>query len=146
MRFVDVNVLVYAHRSDLDEHLAYKQLLVELANADERLGLAEPVLSGYLRVVTNRRIFVEPTRASEAWDQVRALLDAPASFRVAAGGGHWSAFERLSASIDATGNDVADAYLAAFAIDHNAAWLSADRGFARFPGLRWMHPLDSDER
>jgi hypothetical protein len=35
-----------------------------------------------------------------------------------------------------------DAYLAAFAIEHDAEWYSADRRFARFPGLRHHHPLD----
>jgi predicted nucleic acid-binding protein len=36
----------------------------------------------------------------------------------------------------------ADAYFAALAIEHGCEWITADRGFARFPGLRWRHPLD----
>lgn len=39
-------------------------------------------------------------------------------------------------------SDITDAYLAAYAMENNATWLSADRGFARFPRLRWSHPLD----
>jgi uncharacterized protein len=46
------------------------------------------------------------------------------------------------ADIDARGNDIADAYLAAYALENNATWLSSDRGFARFRRLRWSHPLD----
>lgn len=86
MRCVDVNVLVYAHRADLAEHADYRQLLERLANDDEPLGLPDMVLSGFVRVVTNRRIFVEPTRPDEAWQAVDALLDAPAATRLRAGG------------------------------------------------------------
>ncbi|MDR7300981.1 putative nucleic acid-binding protein [Haloactinomyces albus] len=43
---------------------------------------------------------------------------------------------------DAKGNLVPDAYLAAIAIEHGCEWITADRGFARYPGLRWHHPLD----
>src|SRR5699024_12164668 len=38
-----------------------------------------------------------------------------------------------------------DAFLAAYAIENNAVWLSADRGIARFAELTWRHPLDNDE-
>lgn len=55
---------------------------------------------------------------------------------------HWQSFERLATSINAAGNDIQDAYLAAYALENNATWLSADRGFARFRELRWEHPID----
>ena len=32
---------------------------------------------------------------------------------------------------------------AALAIENGAVLYTADRGFARFPGLRWCHPLDA---
>jgi predicted nucleic acid-binding protein len=38
-------------------------------------------------------------------------------------------------------NDVPDAHLAALAISHGLILCSADAGFARFPGLRWINPL-----
>lgn len=142
MRCVDVNVLVYAHRADLPEHSGYRRLLERLANDDEPLGLPDRVLSGFVRVVTDRRIFAEPTGSDEAWQAVDALLSAPAAMRLRAGERHWGLFRGLAADIDARGNDVADAYLAAYALETNAAWLSADRGFARFRRLRWRHPLD----
>ena len=34
-----------------------------------------------------------------------------------------------------------DAYFAALAIESGSEWITAHRGFARFPGLRWRHPL-----
>ena len=141
MNCVDVNVLVYAHRADLPEHAAYRDLLTHLGNGDEPLGLPDAVLAGFLRVVTNRRVFVEPTGPSVAWEQAAALLAAPAAMFLRPGPRHWSAFQALAESIDAAGNDLADAHLGAYAVEANATWLSADRGFARFPGLRWRHPL-----
>lgn len=45
-------------------------------------------------------------------------------------------------SAEARGNLVPDAYLAALAIEWGATWCSADRGIARFPDLRWRHPLE----
>ncbi|MGV0656573.1 type II toxin-antitoxin system VapC family toxin [Mycolicibacterium thermoresistibile] len=142
MLCVDVNVLVYAHRSDLPEHPQYRPLLERLANGDEPLGLPEMVLSGFVRVMTNRQIFNQPVNPNEAWEAVDALLDAPAAMPLRAGDRHWTIFRQLAGALEARGNDVADAYLAAHAVENNATWVSADRGFARFPRLRWAHPLD----
>jgi predicted nucleic acid-binding protein len=36
---------------------------------------------------------------------------------------------------------VADAYIAALAIEHGCELITTDGEFARFPGLRWRHPL-----
>lgn len=141
MKCADVNVLLYAHRADLPEHRDYRSLLEQLGNGEEPLGLPEIVLSGFVRVLTNRRIFQEPTTPQAAWEAVDRLLEAPAAVRLQAGERHWGLFRQLADDIDARGNDVADAYLAAYAIDNNATWLSADRGFARFRRLRWSHPL-----
>ena len=41
----------------------------------------------------------------------------------------------------ASGDLVSDAYLAAVATALGAELVSADRDFARFPGLRWRRPL-----
>ena len=143
MRCVDTNVLVYAHRADLPEHADYRRLLERLANGDEPLGLPDLVLSGFVRLMTNRRIFTEATSSDEAWEAVDVLLEAPAAMRLRAGERHWAVFRQLATDIDARGNDIPDAYLAAYALENNATWLSADRGFARFtPRLRWSYPLD----
>ena len=142
MLCVDINVLVYAHRSDLPEHPEYRQFLERVANGDEPLALPDAVLAGFARVVTNRRIFSEPTSQDEAWAAIEALLAAPAALQLRPGQRHWPLFRQLAADIDARGNDISDAYMAAYAIENNATWLSADRGFARFRRLRWSHPLD----
>jgi uncharacterized protein len=143
MRCVDVNVLVHAHRADLPEHARYRDALERMANDDEPLGIPDAVLAGFLRVLTNRRIFREPTAPADAWAAADRLLAAPAARLIVAGDRHWGHFRRLAREIDARGNDLADAHLAAYAAENGATWISADRGFARFPGLRWRHPLDA---
>jgi toxin-antitoxin system PIN domain toxin len=142
MLCIDVNVLVYAHRADLPQQSQYRPLLERLANDDEPLGLSDQVLASFVRVMTNRRIFTEPTSSDAAWEAVDALLAAPAVMRLRAGERHWMLFRQLANDIDARGNDIADAYQAAYSLENNATWLSADRGFARFHRLRWSHPLD----
>lgn len=142
MRCVDVNVLVYAHRADLVEHADYRPLLERLANDDEPLGLPELVLSGFVRLITNRRVFSKPTPTDEAWRAIDALLASPAAMKLSPSPRHWDWFRQLVDDIEARGNDVPDAYLAAYALDNNATWLSADRGFARFKRVRWVHPLE----
>lgn len=141
MNCIDVNVLVYAHRVDLPEHPDYRRLLENLATGEEPLGLPDLVANGFVRVVTNRRVFVEPSSPKEAWAAIDALVAAPATMQLRPGERHWTLFRQLAADIDARGNDIADAYLAAYALESNATWLSADRGFSRFERLRWRHPL-----
>jgi hypothetical protein len=54
---------------------------------------------------------------------------------------HWDIFQRLCREANAKGNLIPDAYLAALAIESGAEWITTDRDYARFPGLRWRHPL-----
>ena len=61
MRLVDVNVLVYAFRTDATEHKAYGAWLEELVNSDEAYAVSDLILSGFLRVVTHPRVFTPPT-------------------------------------------------------------------------------------
>jgi toxin-antitoxin system PIN domain toxin len=73
---------------------------------------------------------------------VRAIRDAPNAVAIEPGPRHWDLFERLCVQGGAKGNLVADAYLAALAIESGCEWITTDRDFARFPGLRWRHPFD----
>lgn len=142
MLCVDVNVLVYAHRPESPEHERYKAWLEEHRRAHEPIGLLDLVCSGFVRVVTHPRIFKEPTPLAEALGFVRALRSSPAVTTVKPGDRHWSIFAELCTASDARANLVPDAFLAAAALEQGATWVTADRGFARFGGLRLLHPLD----
>lgn len=58
---------------------------------------------------------------------------------------HWSLFVDLCTRTEARGNLVPDAWFAALAIESGCTWVTTDRDFARFPGLRWQHPLEHPE-
>jgi hypothetical protein len=141
MLLPDVNVLVYAHRQDGPEYPLDRPWLEELVSADAAFGMADVVLSGFLRIVTNPRVFARPTPVNLAVSFAEELRAQPNCVTVAPGPRHWSIFSRLCLEAGAKGNLVADAYLAALAIESGSEWITSDRGFSRFPGLRWRHPL-----
>lgn len=137
----DVNVLVYAHREELPEHESYLRWLEATAGGDGAFGLFELVASGFVRVVTHPRVFRTPTPLAVALEFVAELQARPNCVPVRPGARHWGIFERLCRENGVRGNLVADAYLAALAIESGCEWVSSDRDFSRFGGLRWRHPL-----
>ncbi len=138
----DVNVLIYAHRSGSPRHSAALSWLTEALGVDEPLGVSELVLSGFLRIVTNHRAFEVPSTLEAAMAFCEGVLAAPAATRVRPGDRHWSIFSGLCARVGARGNVIPDAYHAALAIENGATLITTDRGFARFPGLRWRELLE----
>jgi len=142
MLLCDVNVLVYAHRGDATHHARYRSWLERALANEPAFGVSELVLSGFVRVVTHPRIFQDPTPLQTALAFAAALRDHPHAIPVYPGVQHWGIFARLCESAGAKGNLVADAYLAALAIESGAEWITTDRDYARFPGLRYRHPFD----
>lgn len=137
----DVNALVYAHRVDSRRHEPCRAWLHSLVTGDDEIALVDTVLSGVVRVVTNRAAFLDPTPVGEAVEFVEWVSSAARPRWLPSGDSTWRQFRRLAdqdASI--TGNRVPDAYLAALAITHGATLATADRGSARFPGLRLVDP------
>jgi toxin-antitoxin system PIN domain toxin len=137
----DVNVLVYAHRGDSPDHAAYRRWFERTVNGDEAYGIADLVLSGFLRVVTHPRIFRRPSPLSDALTFVRQIREQANCVPIRPGERHWEIFERLCRDCDARGNIVPDAYFAAMAIECGCEWITTDRDYSRFPGLRCRHPL-----
>lgn len=142
MILLDVNVLVYAHREDAPDHRRYRTWLEGVVNSEAAFGLSDLVLAGFLRVVTHPRIFKTPTPMDRALAFVRVLRERPNCVLLQPGPRHWDIFLHLCQTSGARGNLVADAYLAALAIETGSEWITTDRDYARFPGLRWRHPLE----
>jgi len=137
----DVNVLVYAARDDTPECAHYRQWLEDALMGPEPVAFASPVLAGFLRVVTNPRVFSHPSSLDDALAFVDAVLDAPAAVLPALSERLAGMLAEVCRRAGATADRVPDAYLAAIALDLDAELVTADRGFARFEGLRWRHPL-----
>jgi toxin-antitoxin system PIN domain toxin len=138
----DVNVLIYAHNIDAPRHNDYRNWLEEVLDGPEPFGISSMVLSGFIRIVTYPGILSNPMRTPDAVEAAAKIRSAPSAVPMEPGGRHWDTFATLCRKVEAKGNTVRDAYLAALAIEHRCEWNTTDRDFARFPGLRWRHPLD----
>ncbi|WP_432743663.1 type II toxin-antitoxin system VapC family toxin [Methylobacter sp. G7] len=141
MFLMDVNVLVYAHREDAANHLAYRQWLESVINGQASFAYSELVLSGFLRVVTHPKVFEIPSTLSSALRFTEQIRGLPNAVCLAPGSMHWTIFVECLAQIKATGNDIPDAYHAALAMEWSCEWVTADKRFKRFKGLKLRHPL-----
>ncbi len=113
-----------------------------MVESESAYGMSDLVLSGFLRIVTNPRAFDAPMPMERALAAVEALRSRPNCVVVSPGERHWEIFSRLCRQTGVKGNLVPDAYLAALAIESGSEWITTDRDYVRFPGLRWRRPLD----
>jgi toxin-antitoxin system PIN domain toxin len=139
----DVNVFIYAHKRGAPGHERYHQWLIDTLNHDEPVAVSDIVLSSFIRIVTHQRIFDPPSTLAEALSFATTVREHPNVVPIQPGTRHWGIFTRMCRDAKAASNLVPDAYLAALAIEHGCEWVTTDRDFARFPGLRWRHPLDT---
>ncbi|MEO7521478.1 MAG: type II toxin-antitoxin system VapC family toxin [Gemmatimonas sp.] len=137
----DVNVLVYAARDDALRHPEFRDWLHDAMQGPEAVGLSELALSGVVRVLTHPRVFDPPMSLGDALAYVDALRRQPRAIPLRPGSRRWAIFVELCRVGAARGNLVPDAYHAALAMEAGAEWITTDRDFARFPGLRWRHPF-----
>ena len=131
MILCDVNVFIRAHKEGTDQHEHFAKWLTEALEGDETFGVSEHVLSAFVRIVTNRRAFDPPSSFDDALTFADQLRDHGNALLVSPG----------PREAGAKGNLIPDAYFAASAIESGSTWITTDRDFARFPGLRWRHPL-----
>ena len=142
MHCVDVNVLLHASFSGSALHVQSRALLMSLRRSGEQVTIPSLVVSGFLRVSTDRRVFDPPKSPDEAIAFVESLTASPSVVIVEPGVRHWAIFRDLVREHGLRGPDVTNAYLAAVALEYGATWVSYDRGFARFRGLHWKNPAD----
>jgi hypothetical protein len=134
-------VLLYATDETSSFHDPARQWLERALNGPQRVGIPWQSMWAFVRIATNPRAVAEPLTASEAWAQVEAWLDAPATWVPQPGNRHRELLGGLMIGADLRGNLVSDAVIAAICLEHGLAVVSADSDFARFTGLRWINPL-----
>ncbi|MDQ3643502.1 MAG: PIN domain-containing protein [Actinomycetota bacterium] len=136
-----MNVLVYAFRREAPDHQTYANWLAGVVGGEEELALHDSSLSGFVRIVTNPRVVSTPAPTLLVLDFVTRLREARRPRWLGAGDLSWARLEQLAhADRGIMGNLVPDAHLAALALAHGCRVATADRGFARFPGLDWFDP------
>lgn len=141
MILVDANLLLYAVVREYDEHPAAHGWLDDRLNSPIRVGIPWVSLLAFLRISTNPRIFPDPLPMREAWKRVGSWLDAPNVWCPEPTDRHRTLLEQFLRGVATSSRAVADAHLAALAIEHGLVLCSTDGDFARFDGLRWENPL-----
>lgn len=136
----DVNVLVYAHDADSVPHEKAREWWDSCLAGSEGVGLAWSVILGFIRITTNRRIFVRPLPVRDVLSRVEAWLSLPHVHIAQPSDRH---FERLRLELErlgTAGNLTTDAHLAVLAMERGYVLYSTDADFGRFPELRWVNP------
>ena len=140
MMLPDVNVLIAAFRSGHVHHSICRHWLESALDSDELLGISPLALTAVVRITTNPKAFAEPSSPADAigfGDDLFANRNVTA---IVPGTEHWRLFAGLCISLNVRGQMVTDAWFAALAIECDCEWVTLDRDFARFPGLRWRSP------
>ncbi|TVR02479.1 MAG: PIN domain-containing protein [Spirochaetaceae bacterium] len=139
MKLFDVNVLVQAFRSDAPDHATFRKVLEQEVNAPAPFALSRVVVSGFLRVVTHRKVFVPPTPIEPALAFCADLIGRPTFRWIEPGDRHWMVFRDLCTQLKADGNLIPDLWFAALAIESGCTWVSGDRDYGLVPGLDWQY-------
>jgi len=137
----DVNILVHAHRMDMPQHESFLEWLSDTINGDQAYAMSDAVIAGFVRVVTHPRVFRKPSTLEQALVFCSMVVTQSHCLRLAPGPRHFDIFTRLCREAEIRGSMVWDAFHAALAIEHGCEWVTTDRDFSRFDGLRWRHPL-----
>ena len=138
----DINLLIYAHNDQAPQHEIAKDWWETALNGTRLVGLPWISISGFIRLMTHPRVLARPLGVHEAIVQVRSWLAQPPVRILQPGSRFEGLFLDYLAHLGSAGNLTTDAQLAALAVEHQAELNSCDADFARFPGLRWVNPLD----
>lgn len=129
----DVNVLVAASRQDHPHYVpasAWLESALDASAAGQSLAILPMVASGFLRLVTHPKVFVDPTPLADAQAFLRAVLDSP-GVELLSLGDEWPLFEHLCTKHGLSGNAIPDAWIAAAAQSHHVHLVTFDKGFRR---------------
>jgi toxin-antitoxin system PIN domain toxin len=141
MMLVDTNVLIYAHRTEAERHDEYRGWLERLISGPQPYAVSDFALNGMVRIVTDQRMFKSTTPLSVALTFADRVRNQPHALVVNPGPRGWGIFAELCDRSEARGKLIPDAYLAALSIENACEFVTTDKDFRRFPGLRFRHPL-----
>src|SRR4030095_11665588 len=142
----DINVLVAASRADHVHHRIANRWLngaITAAATGSRLDVLPMVIAGFLQLVTNNRVFPEPTPLDRAVEFIEALLSTP-GVDVLALGAEWPTLHRLVLDEGLTGNAIPDAWIAAAVRANNTHLVTFDRDFRNLLSKRELTVLSTD--
>ncbi len=139
---IETNILVHAHRPEMPAHAKAKAAICELVSRGRRVGLVAHCLVEFTGVVTNPRIWKQPSSPAQVRAQILAWTAPPKMQVLTEQADFVQEFIDLVESSGVYGGGVHDARIAACCIAHGVRTLwTADRDFGRFPALRTVNPL-----
>ncbi len=142
MILIDINLLVYAYRVEADRHVGAAEWLTATLSGTQEIALVNEVLAGFLRIVTNPKIFVDPAPSQHALGFIEVMIASPRARWTSSSLATWRTIRTLvDHDRKLRGNLISDTVLASTATAHGMRLATCDRGFARFPGLDWFDPL-----
>ena len=141
MILVDANILLYAENSLHPHNRKARKWWDNQLSGSRSVCLCWTVLSAFIRIGTNPRVFESPLSLEQAVARVQSWLEQPCARIVRPTDRHWTVFQQMLSEGQAVANLVTDAHLAALAIEHGCRLASTDSDFARFSKLKWMNPL-----
>ena len=141
MILVDTSILLYAEDSLSAYHAKAREWWDAQLSGTQSVCLCWTVISAFIRIGTNGRVFKRPLSSSEAIERVQSWLDQPCTRLIQPTERHWPIFQKMLVQGKASANLVTDAHLSALAIEHGCEMNSTDADFSRFPNLKWKNPL-----
>lgn len=140
MRLIDTDVLIIAVNDGDDRHAAVKAYLERLLNSDEGVLIATASIVGFIRTVTRLIKGLPGLPVGVAFELVDDWLRRSTVQIPTPDARHFSRVRELLEQSGAGGKHVDDAHLAALALQYRATIVSFDRGFVRFPEIKWESP------
>ncbi len=144
MLALDTNILVYAHRREVDEHERAADVVRRLAEGRAPWAIPWPCIYEFHSVVTNPRIWRHAASSpDQAWEQVKAWCGSPTIRLLSEVDGSVELFGRFAKRPRVRGGVIHDARIAALCLAHGVeALLTRDRDFLLFPELSVRNPLE----
>lgn len=136
----DVNILIHAVNTDSPRNKHICLWWDDCLSGPTPVYLSWAVILGFVRIITNRRIFDSPLSLERASDYIKSWLSQPSVRTISPRDGHWDLVEKLLKEAGTAGNLTTDAHIAALAIQWDCIVYSTDADFARFPDVKWRQP------
>lgn len=137
----DLNLLLYAEIAAYSQHARAKRWWEALLSGRDEIGLSPPVMFGFVRIATNRRLYAPPMTVDEALQRLESWLSQPNVRALAPGPRHLEIAFGLLRQLGVAGNLTTDVQIAAYAIENAATLCSNDVDFGRFAGVSWQNPI-----
>ena len=130
----DVNVLVSAFRPDHPHHHAARKWLdeavMQAAKGQASLSLMGMVVTGFVRITSNTKIFKQTDPLADVCDFIDSLLSCP-GVQFQTQSASWPNFRQLFLTQQIKGDLISDAWIAATVMQTGETLCTFDRDFTR---------------